>query len=388
MGSMRVDTEMSNRHMTRRSRVLMFSQRNIYEIEVWRSTLREFEEIIRDIDSVELLAPQPRKWFEHRTRIAQTVGKHSSLVLNPGLPKIKLDRYYDLFFAICEKPSELLNVNAAEGWSDYCKTSICLLSELWIKQMPLYKSSLKVLSKFDYVFSFLSQSVEPINQATRAKCFYMPPGVDTVLFLPYPKAAKRFIDIFSLGRRSEQVHQALLTMARNNEIFYVYDTIKDLHTHNLEEHRFLIANMANRSRYFVVNPAKSDRPAERGDQSEMGFRYFEGAAAGTIMIGEQPTNHEFKKEFFWPDAVVQLPYDSGRIQEVIREIDQQPDRQEKIRNMNMVQALLRHDWLYRWETVLKTAGLEPMPELVKRKRMLLDLSKMTEEQTNAARIPR
>jgi hypothetical protein len=359
----------------------MFSQRNICEIEVWRSTVREYEEIIREIDSVELLAPKPGRWFKYRKRVALRLGKDSDIVLNPGIPKIQLDRSYDLFFAVCEKPSELLNVNAVEGWRDRCKTSVCLLTELWVKEMPYYKSCLKVLSKFDYVFSYLSQSVEPINQVIRGKCFYMPQGIDTVLFLPYPNTPRRVIDVFSIGRRSEDIHQALLRMARENKILYVYDTIKDLHCHDLEQHRFLVSSMAKRSRYFVVYPAKWDKPDERGTQSEMGARYFEGPAAGTIMIGEQPSNERFKSEFFWPDAVVQLPYDPRKIEEVIREMDQQPHRQEQIRRTNVVQALLRHDWVYRWETVLQTAGLEPMPELVKRKKRLVDLSKMVEEQT-------
>src|SRR5213593_632702 len=216
--------------------VLMFSQRNIYEIEVWRSAHREFEEIIREVDSVELLAPRPGKWFKHRRRIALRVGRDSDIVLNPGIPRIKLDRSYDLFFAICDKPTELLNVNAVDGWRDRCKTSICWLPELWVKEMPWYKSSLKVLSKFDYVLSPLSHSVDPINQVISGKCFYIPEAVDSILFSPYPRAAQRFIDVLSLGRRSEERHQAFLRMARANNLFYVYDTFVDLHTFALEAH--------------------------------------------------------------------------------------------------------------------------------------------------------
>ena len=67
------------------SRVLLFSQRNIYEVEVWRSAIREFEEIVGEIDSVDVLAPHPLKWFTQRKRIALRVGRDSRIVLNPGV---------------------------------------------------------------------------------------------------------------------------------------------------------------------------------------------------------------------------------------------------------------------------------------------------------------
>jgi hypothetical protein len=36
----------------------------------------------------------------------------------------------------------------------------------------------------------------------------------------------------------------------------------------------------------------------------------------------------------------------------------------------VAQALLRHDWVYRWETVLRTAGLKPLAALTERKSCL------------------
>ena len=94
------------------------------------------------------------------------------------------------------------------------------------------------------------------------------------------------------------------------------------------------------------------------------------------MIGAPPKNPEFGDVFPWVDAVVPLPLDSRGIAAVIRELDQQPERQERIRRTNVVQSLLRHDWVYRWEAILTLAGLPPMPELVKRKERLAELAEM------------
>ena len=200
---------------------------------------------------------------------------------------------------------------------------------------------------------------QAFNELFPEKGLYLPPAVDALSFCPYPSPPKRFIDMLSIGRRSEAAHQALLRMARANKLFYVYDTIKDLGAYNVEEHRFLFANMAKRSRYFVVNPSRIDRPEEIGGMSEFGQRWFEGLGSGAILIGERPINNqEFEKIFNWPDAVIPVPFGSETIGATIRDLDKDPKRQAAIPRRNITQALLSHDWVYRWESVLRLAGLQ------------------------------
>ena len=204
---------------------------------------------------------------------------------------------------------------------------------------------------------------------------YLPPGVDTIRFCPYPNAPKRVVDVYSIGRRSEITHRALRKMAAEGGVFYIYDSIAADQVLNATEHRTLFANVAKRSRYFMVNPGLIDRRDIRGDQIEIGNRYFEAAAAGTIMLGERPDNSEFERLFGWPDPMIHLPYDCAEIGEVISALDREPEKQERMRRTNLEQALMRHDWVYRWETILKSAGLEPLPQLNQRKeqlRMLMD----------------
>jgi len=43
-------------------------------------------------------------------------------------------------------------------------------------------------------------------------------------------------------------------MAQKNDIFYVYDSIAGTQAKNWKEHRWLLANMAKRSRFLIVNP--------------------------------------------------------------------------------------------------------------------------------------
>src|SRR5262249_11933374 len=122
----------------------------------------------------------------------------------------------------------------------------------------------------------------------------------------------------------------------------------------------------------------------RGNQIEIGNRYFEGAAAGAIMVGECPKNAEFERLFPWPDAVIHLPYDSSNIDTIISNLDSKPERQDRIRRTNVAQALKRHDWVYRWEKILEAAGLKPLPGVSQRKERLKTLASTILEKDDAS----
>jgi glycosyltransferase involved in cell wall biosynthesis len=354
-------------------RILIFSQRNISPRALFRASLYEFEDVISQIDCTELLAPQA-DLSNSRHTIAKRLAFHAPIALNPGIPKTQPKGQYDLFLAVCGSPADLLMVDAVSNWKDACKRSVCLMDELWVKQMPDYRFFLRILETFDFVVLYYSQSVKALSDRIGRTCVFVPPGVDTMLFCPYPARPRRVIDVCSIGRRSEVTHRRLLEMAAANALFYLHDSIAGDQSINLREHRALLANIAKRSRYFIVNPGLIDRPDKRGNQIEIGNRYFEGSASGAILVGERPQNGEFDKLFDWPDAVIHLPYDSSNIDAIIDELDKCPERVENIRRANVVQALLRHDWVYRWEAMLGTVGLEPMPELLQRKERLRNLA--------------
>ena len=226
---------------------------------------------------------------------------------------------------------------------------------------------------------YYSQTVKPLSQIIGRRCIFLPPGVDAILFCPYPAPPKRVIDVYSIGRRSEITHQRLLRMVRENGLFYLHDSIGGNQAINSKEHRALLANVAKRSRYYIVNPGKIDEPQTRGNQIETSNRYFEGAASGAIMVGERPQNEEFERLFDSPDAVTRLPYDSDDIDVVIKDLDGDPERQDRIRRTGVVQALMRHDWVYRWEAILKTVGLEPMQGMLERKDRLRKLAEVVSQ---------
>jgi hypothetical protein len=369
-------SEISMDTQTGKPRVLIFSLRNIFGNALFRCPHYEFEDIICEIDSAVLLAPKVDP-SNTRSTFATRLAYRAPVALNPGIRRISEKINYDIFFTICGFPPDLIMVNAViSNMRDICRTSVCLVDELWVKEMIKQRHLLRILAKFDVVMLYYSQTVKPLSEQIGCRCIFLPPGVDAILFCPHPDPPKRVIDVYSMGRRSRITHQRLLRMVRESGLFYLYDSIGGSQAINSKEHRALLANVAKRSRYFIVNPGKIDLPDERGNQIEIGGRYFEGAASGTIMVGERPKNEEFERLFNWPEAVTQLPYDSCDIDMVIKALDADPERQDRIRQTSVVQALTRHDWVYRWEAVLKTVGLGPMQGVLERRERLRKLAEV------------
>jgi hypothetical protein len=251
---------------------------------------------------------------------------------------------------------------------------VCFVDEIWGKGLTSRKSELRVLSRFDHVFVGTQGSVESLAELTGRTCTYLPASVDAVALCPYPGSATRVIDMYWMGRRSAPTHQALLELARRERWFYLYDTLEQCNVPDPRAHRRHLAELLQRTRYFFAYTGKVNATEQTGGQQEIGSRYFEGAAAGTVMIGEPPVTPWFDKLFGWDDAVVRLPYDSTDPRVLRAVLDLDPSRERAIRNTNVVESLRRHDHVYRWAEVLRRVGLVETQEMVLRRTRLRELA--------------
>lgn len=333
----------------------------------------EAQDVLLETDDVDLICLEPERGFEakaqwHRRLLFHDISKRL-IFRNPGLRTVRLTRDYDLFVMMCPTYHDLLYLNAIENWKERCRTSVCWLDELWVAALPHYKYWLHALRQFDYVFVGFSGTAAPLSQAIDRPCRYLPGGVDALRFSPYPNPPARVIDVYSLGRRWDGSHQALLAASRREEIFYVYDTfrrIAESHVYDHRQHRDLYANLSKRSRYFVVAPGKMDVPEETQGQVEIGYRYYEGAAAGAVLIGQAPDSEAFRQLFPWPDVVMEIRPDGADVVQVLADLGSDPARASAIGRRNAAEAMLRHDWCCRWNEILRVAGMEPLPRMTER----------------------
>jgi hypothetical protein len=210
-------------------------------------------------------------------------------------------------------------------------------------------------------------------------------GVDTLRFFPRFDERSRAVDVCGIGRRSPVTHQALLEWALQNDRFYYYDTIQSgfvrgftkhltFRVSNAREHRILLSNLLKRSRYFIANRAWADKPDHTQGKEEIAARFYEGAAAGALMIGEPPDSDDFRTQFSWADAVLPIPFHAPDVARIIREVDADAARTARIRRDSVANALLRHDWVHRLRTILEVAGIPPSDAVLAREQKLRALA--------------
>jgi hypothetical protein len=332
----------------------------------------EAQDVLAECDDVDLICLEaepgfPRKQYWLRRLMYHDFSKKLAF-LNPGVKPIRLTRDYDLLVVMCQTYWDFLYVNAIENWKDRCKRSICWIDELWAANLPYYRHWLPSLNRFDHVVVGMNGTVAGLSDALGRRCHYVPAGVDAIRFSPYPKPAPRVIDVYSVGRKWEGIHQALLAQSANGDLFYSYDTLQTGESQAVDhrQHRMLYASMAKRSRFFTVAPGKVTETQETQGQIEVGFRYYEGAAAGTIMIGQAPDCDHFRAMFDWPNVVVPIKSDGSDVTKVLARLRADPHLMGEISRRNAVGSLLRHDWIYRWKSILELAGLPPSPRMAER----------------------
>jgi Glycosyl transferases group 1 len=365
------------------SNVLLLSLRRVEDLVAYCAQY-EFEDVIRSVSDVDMAVPRSLDGVELSRKAYKlarylTGSRRLAGSVAPRLAARRLQKEYDLFLPVFSHPHQLFALSYIPEWRKRCRRAACFIAEAWDRLLPGYL--LELLSEFDHVFIAAQHAVPTISRMIGRPCSYMPHGVDTLRFCPWPDPPARTIDVCNIGRRSPITHKALLEAARQGRIFYYYDTVKPgakqvtFRVGSGAEHRLLLANLLKRSRYYIANRARANEPELTRGRDEIGSRFFEGVASGAIVIGDPPKIHEFHERFDWPDAVIPMSFDAPDVLRQIEELDSDPVRQARIRRENVRNALLRHDWVHRLRTILDAVGLPPSSGMLAREARLTALAR-------------
>lgn len=363
-------------------RVALLSLRNL-ETHVARSHGYEFEDAILDgLEEAMLFAPGPGRAFKPLIKTKRWLADRAPRAgaLPSGLRPIRMAQDVDLFFYSVAYLRDLDFLSALRGWRRHAAQAVCWLQELWVDGLARDRARIERLNAFDLVVCSFAETVAPLQKILSVPVVYLPWGVDMLRFCPCPTPPRRAIDMLSIGVRHPVTHRALIEHADRTGQFYSYETISGRATmRDYREHRDNYIGQLKRSRYFFSYIAKVERMQERGSQVEFGLRYVEGAAAGAVLLGNRIDSPAFDAHFGWEDAVIDVPYESPDIGQIIARLDARPERLDAIRRRNIIESLKRHDHLHRWEQVLALVGMRPHPKLEARRKALAARIEMVEQ---------
>ena len=356
-------------------RILIVSQRGYY-LPMFRCSGFEFEDIICAVDDADLLLPT-RDCSSFSDRLFDRIAHYGKVKIftRPKLVIPKIEHYYDVLFVDVCMSDELFNLEPIwDALREHCRLAVCYIEEMWARDLPK-DHCIRQLEKFDYILLGCDGACDVLSRATTKPVMHLPFGIDMERFCPYPNSPRRTIDIYSMGRQSDDIHGALLKWAEQTGSTYLYDTHSgEKFVISFERHRKFTADMIKRSRYFIVNPAKFNVPEQTGGQIEVGPRYYEGAGGGAVLIGHRPQCAVFNQHFDWPDAMIEIPLSATDVKEHLCQLDVQQERMEQIRRANVMNCLRRHDWVYRWNYFLTQIGMEPTPQSLQREKRLQEVA--------------
>ena len=365
--------------------VLLLSVRRLASLVAF-SLQYEFEDVVAELTNADRVDADGGEALERSRRAYRlarlaTGSRRLAKAVAPRPSKLGLERDYELFFPVFNHAHELFALALVPEWRRRCRLAACFVNELWADRLPGYL--LELLAQFDHVFVGMRHAVDEVARALGRPCTYLPLAVDVLRFTPLPDPPLRTIDVCNIGRRSGVTHGALLRLAEKRRLFYYYDTVaasgtgRKQRTFEVEdgaEHRLLLAGLLQRSRYFIANRSRVNEPEVTAGRDEISGRFYEGAAAGAVMLGEAPRTEEFARQFDWPDAVIRLPFDSPDVASVLAALDRDPDRLARVRDLAVRNALLRHDWVYRLRRVFETLHLPPTAAMLAREERLQGLA--------------
>ncbi len=370
---------MQDRNETAKPRICMpvFSG---FANHAYRTGMREAQDVLCSCEDVDQIELTPKTNFSSREKWVNKLTYHDltrfSISRNPGLTPIKLKNDYDALVLVCPYWRDVIYVNAISNWKEHCKISICWIDELWIKDLSELNLWLRILDQFDYIFIGIDGTATHLEEKIGQRCQSLPGGVDTLRFMPSSETSEKCIDVYSIGRRVASVHESLLNMVESEGIFYLHDTLSsgDSMAFDHVSHRNMFANIAKRSRIFMTAPGKFDTEDQTNGQIDIGFRCFEGAAAGAVLVGQRPEKPIFQEMFWWDNAVVSIDPDGSDTQTVIKNLLSDEEELDRIGRTNVKNALENFDWVYRWRTIYDIAGLEIPVRMRERIDLLKDLS--------------
>jgi Glycosyl transferases group 1 len=356
-------------------KVLLLSQRRIADLVAY-CLAYEFEDIFAAVTDAQRIdaTDLPVIEFSRRAYKLARLALGSPMLARRLAPyprsKVVLERDFELFFPMFSHTYELYSLATIPNWRKRCRKAACFITEVGADLLPEYL--LELLSAFDHVFLGTRNSVQDVARITGRPCTYLPLAVDVPRFAPAFVDQPRPIYVCNIGRRSSVTHQALLDETERQQSFYCYDTVaasgedlkgRTFRVDSPHEHRRMLATLLKHSCYFIANRSYINRPELTAGGDEISARFYEGATAGTIMIGEAPRTEEFKRQFDWPDAVIHVPFDSADIGRILADLNADPERLRAARRNNIREAALRHDWLHRIQVVFDALGLAPTEEM-------------------------
>ena len=219
------------------------------------------------------------------------------------IKKKSLNIEADVIWCILMGP-ENYKLDLFKGWDKKASYRIVYLFDTLKHQLPTIKK-LFSNNQFNIKISSFNDAIPMVEKETGCKWHFVTQAVPPHLFYPV-SLDKKVIAFSSYGRKLEKVHHALKEFCEENSLYYDFTT--ETNAKPLVSAMELYNQYAwhvNHSVFNISWPVELTNPERASSLNPITCRWFEAAAANTIIMGAKPKNLLFN-EFFPEDFVLEL----------------------------------------------------------------------------------
>ncbi len=215
------------------------------------------------------------------------------------------------------------------------------------------------LTKLDHLFVIGSQFANAVRSLYPVNVSWLPLGINTLSWGNY--FSHRSIDIMGYGRMNAAVHTHLQQHFNRSDSdrIYFHSTFTCTEVSHPKEHIALQIKLLKRAKISLCFEV-SNIPRFCG-RSPLLYRWLEGWAAGSTIVGTKPHDPEVAALMDWPDSTLELPSEAADWIPFLESLLDDEAKLAEISQRNYRECRLRHDWRYRLRDLFNTVQL-PIPQ--------------------------
>jgi hypothetical protein len=299
--------------------------------------LRDFEhEICRVTGAQKFILPEVNTSFQIGTRYQN---------LRKLVPRENLEVPGEVIWCVLMGPEncklDLLKMRTRPG-----AIKILYLFDSFEHQLPAINYMLS-RTEWDVLITSFEEAVPLLEESTSRKWHAVYQGVKEERFTPAPPE-QRIIGICSYGRRIQRLHEVLLKFCKESNIYYDFTSWqsvrKDIDADDLYRQ---YAWHLTHSVFSINLPVEISHPERAGKLHPVTCRWFEAAAAGTIILGMPPRSPTFLEMF--PAGMVNTVDLSGSERDIVLQLRAAWEkRSELLQFAQTIRGSMIHNWS--WES--------------------------------------
>jgi|GEM_PF-297670 len=315
----------------------------------------EFEDLLLGMTQGILIAPQNVSAFV-RARRVPVVGRSLGWAMGGCVGRFQPVR------SPCEKPGErvlfltamglhsLAMLNAVQDWRKSFDLVVAFVLDAFEPCPP------EVASRLDHLFIIIPELVGELQKSLGIPVTFMPLACDVLGKATVGNV--RGIDVLAYGRQSPvyagQLERHFLR-EDSSRLYLAGFTYP--HVTDWRQQRKGFWNVLSRTRIslaFAPDPTQS----RFRDLPVINARWYEGLAAGCVMVGKPPATPVFSELFDWPDAVIELPKTPADAPAFVEGLLDQHKRLARAHLRNHLMMLRRHDARLIFQEMCQVLGVD------------------------------